>query len=594
MRPTPAILATIVIAVVVGCTSAPQPSPTTPISAQLPSPPGTPPAGPTAIPTATQTATPTISPTGTPIATATGTPPHTGPSPSAHAGEHRIGVRYVNGVGEFYDRSTGQTFTPRGNNLIRLDSNYHDTFDPGSYDPADLDAQLAGMADLGYNVVRVFLDHRVGGLVASSAASGLSGAYLDNLVDFLRLAQKHGLYVMFTQDWLPDTYSMQQSSTVRDVNVNYLAQSGVDANAAYFQDLASGLIARGAPLDAIWSFELRNELYMVNDHPPFSLTSGSVTAPNGQTYDMADPASRRALLEDGITYWVDSVRAAILAIDPTALVSVGFFVPQDPNPIRVGDNRIVETGEVLAKSTADFIDLHGYPGVDLPLPEHFQNFGMTAAISKPVVMGEMGGFRSVFATAQDAAQALISWQADSCTYGIDGWLVWTWDTSGDIWSALDANATIGDALAPANRPDPCSTVGGLPTNLALGEPVRTSAARTDSPGSAAVDGVTDTLWSSGDYAPQWIEVQLAQPVSKGTVKLVVSQYPAGQTEHRVYGRTKAGGPLVLLHTFRGNTDDGQVLSFDFAGSTAFRFLRVETVSSPSWVAWREIEVTPAQ
>src|SRR5712692_651029 len=39
---------------------------------------------------------------------------------SIPASEHRIGVRVVNGIGEFYDRVTGQKFVPRGNNYIRL------------------------------------------------------------------------------------------------------------------------------------------------------------------------------------------------------------------------------------------------------------------------------------------------------------------------------------------------------------------------------------------------------------------------------------------------------------------------------------------
>ena len=35
--------------------------------------------------------------------------------------EHRIGVRVVNGAGEFYDRLSGEKFIPRGNNHISLD-----------------------------------------------------------------------------------------------------------------------------------------------------------------------------------------------------------------------------------------------------------------------------------------------------------------------------------------------------------------------------------------------------------------------------------------------------------------------------------------
>ena len=33
---------------------------------------------------------------------------------------HRIGVRVVDGVGEFYDRETGERFVPRGSNYVRL------------------------------------------------------------------------------------------------------------------------------------------------------------------------------------------------------------------------------------------------------------------------------------------------------------------------------------------------------------------------------------------------------------------------------------------------------------------------------------------
>ncbi|MGH8926635.1 MAG: hypothetical protein ACRDWA_18730, partial [Acidimicrobiia bacterium] len=38
----------------------------------------------------------------------------------APATEHRIGVRIVNGAGEFFDRLSGERFVPRGVNLIRL------------------------------------------------------------------------------------------------------------------------------------------------------------------------------------------------------------------------------------------------------------------------------------------------------------------------------------------------------------------------------------------------------------------------------------------------------------------------------------------
>ena len=41
-------------------------------------------------------------------------------------------------------------------------------------------------------------------------------------------------------------------------------------------------------------------------------------------------------MDDGLVYWADTVRAAIRAVDPTALVSLGFFVAAGLEP---GANR---------------------------------------------------------------------------------------------------------------------------------------------------------------------------------------------------------------------------------------------------------------
>ncbi len=50
------------------------------------------------------------------------------------------------------------------------------------------------------------------------------------------------------------------------------------------------------------------------------------------------------------------------------------------------------------------------------------------------------------------------WQSQSCAYGFDGWLTWTWDTTeqADLWTATEADETVNRALAPQARPDPCA------------------------------------------------------------------------------------------------------------------------------------------
>lgn len=134
---------------------------------------------------------------------------------------------------------------------------------------------------------------------------------------------------------------------------------------------------------------------------------------------------------------------------------------------------------------------------------------------------------------------------------------------------------------------------GTEVNLALGRPATASSATGDAPAASAVDGDADTIWNAGAGPPAWIEIDLGSAVAIGEVRLVVSQFPAGATTHLVKGRTTAAGPAIVLATLDGATSDNDrlVATVD-AAAPAIRYLRIETVTSPSWVAWREIEVTP--
>ena len=151
------------------------------------------------------------------------------------------------------------------------------------------------------------------------------------------------------------------------------------------------------------------------------------------------------------------MRAEILKHDPTALVAVGFFVPQEPLPLRTGDPRWVTTIPAIRDSQADFIDLHAYPGFGVTLADYVLNFGMRGLDEKPIILGEFGIVASGFyASTISAADALQEWQIQSCNYGFDGWLLWTWDYDDEVFQfGLAGGGEINRALAPVNRPDPC-------------------------------------------------------------------------------------------------------------------------------------------
>lgn len=547
----------------------------------------------------TTTASPT-SPTAVPSPSSTSAPPTaTVPPP-----EHRIGVRVVDGVGEFYDRVTGERFVPRGANYIRLDWQRnragdrflgHSTFGPGFYDAERAEQALAQMQADGYNVARVFLE--TGTTTSIDGTYGLSDAYMDNVADFLRLAQAHDIYVIFATDWVPDAppYSeiiaRECCEIFNSSNAVHLSASGVEANRLFFADVARALLDRQAPLEAVFSFNVSNELSFDSDQPPLSWTSGTVTPGNGQTYDMANPADKRRMIDDGVVYFIDQVRAAIREVSPTALVGVGFFEPQEPNPSRVGDPRVIRTYPAIWESTADYVDLHTYPGFDLTLAEYVENYEINGMVEKPIVMGEFGAFRAPFPTAQDAALALVDWQVESCQYGFDGWLVWTWDREDhELYSALSDEGAINSMLAPAVRPDPCAFGEGVQRNLALGAEVRASAELSHEPAAHAVDGKASTQWGAGADPPQWIEVDLGAPAAVSELRLLVAQWPEGETVHRVSVRGATGDFVEVVRFSQVTRQDDWLVFTPDSPLTNVQVVQVETVSSPSWTAWKEIQV----
>jgi len=534
---------------------------------------------------------PTDEPAATPVRTATA-PATAPPEPIAH----RIGVRVVDGAGELYDVASQQPFVPRGMNLIRLADGRHSTLDVGRFDAAAVTRALDAMAAAGYNTVRVFLDTFPGGL-PGPGVTPLSDAYLDNVVALLELAADRDIQVLLTTDWLPESpaYAFESDPGIENVNAMYLSRGGVAANERFFADFARGLVDRRARLDALLAYELRNELYFTNLFPPFSLSSGLVATANGRTYDVASVDDQIAMLEENLISWVDSMRAAILAVDPTALVTVGFFQPKGPNTSRVGDDRVIETRRVILESTADFIDLHGYPGGELNLRQIVENFKVPGTTLKPILLGEFGAERNANATVEDAVRSLVEWQVESCEYGFDGWATWTWDSveQPSFWNALDGNGAIAEALSPAARPDPCS-IGDLDIaqELTRGATATASSALPDRPAALAIDGLFDTLWNAVTGPPQWIEIDLGRPRTVAQIRLTVAQDPAGQSRHVVSVRGD-GGAWRQVAVIERSTADGESLLVDLPASLVdVRFVRVETtgLAGGLWPAWREISV----
>ena len=386
---------------------------------------------------------------------------------------HPAGTRAnASGFAEFFDRATGNTFIPRGSNYVRLatltDPNGnsllgHSTFNVGAYDSAHAEAALSAMQAAGFNIVTITLQGCCANTIGNPSG-GLSSAYIANTVDFLQRAKKHSIAVVFASSWLPVFGGFSEMMgpcypEFDDINLTNLSSCGVKAFTTFYQDFVQGLISAQAPMDAIFAYEIWDEYYYNANYGPVSATSGTVTTANGQTYDMSSATSKQQMMDDGLVYFANQARAAILALDPTALVTMSFLQPQSPNPTRIGDPRIIEIYPAVSTSTLDYVDLHASPGVDLTLDQYVQNFGFVGYLQqKPILMGEMTAFISSYPQVTDAAAALQAWQIQSCGYNFQGWLVWTWDTDEqpEIWNAMSQSGVISQTLSPVARPNPCS------------------------------------------------------------------------------------------------------------------------------------------
>jgi predicted amidohydrolase YtcJ len=216
---------------------------------------------------------------------------------------------------------------------------------------------------------------------------------------------------------------------------------------------------------------------------------------------------------------------------------------------------------------------------------HLMTLGSAYALDRDEEVGslEVGKFADLVVINQDPtvvdASALEATEALMTMVG------------GQVEFCREGHAELCREGEPDSVPEPDS--GGseaacvrTPENLALGAAVSASASLAERPPDYAVDGDVVTGWGAGADPEQWIEVDLGQERELRCVRLLVDQFPAGRTLHRVSGGAHPG-PGAELGVIDSVTDIGQWL--ELTGQWRVRYLRITTVRSPSWVAWLEIE-----
>jgi hypothetical protein len=448
------------------------------------------------------------------------------------------------------------------------------------------------------------------GCIIDHKTGRLNSAYLDNLVDAMLVAKEEGVFLLLTSNDLPtegDYWPMSNSQADSDPlfegyrNAHILTQPGRESAETYWTDLMSGLVERRASFDAVLGWSLLNEQWLFGDQPPLNMNEGVIETGNGESYDLSDPAQKRAMVADNLLLYIDQVGAVIRKYDPTALVTTGFFAPQFPNDTQIGGSWYVDTAALIEGGAAlDFYDFHAYPGDDLTLAQLAENFGMTGHEEIPVILGEYGAFEHRYNSLEAAARVSTQWAADSCDQGWDGWLYWSYfdlpEALGDpTWGLVEDGDFMFDLFAPINQPDICIPADVPTANLAYGKPVTASSALPEGPGDYAVDETTDTSWQSGRDAPGFIRINLQAGYTIEEVRLLVGQWPQGETTHQIFfrqaGTTDTNENWQLVHEFSQVTADLDWLVFVLdEPAENVQYLMVRTVMGPSWVSWREVQV----
>ncbi len=106
----------------------------------------------------------------------------------------------------------------------------------------------------------------------------------------------------------------------------------------------------------------------------------------------------------------------------------------------------------------------------------------------------------------------------------------------------------------------------------------------------AVDGDLDTMWSAEELAFQWLSVILGDSYLVNRIQMVVAQAPAGPTTHEVWLGNSSNTRALYKRFTDIPTEDGQTLDVVIDPPLPAIDVLINTVDSPSWVAWREVRI----
>ena len=244
-----------------------------------------------------------------------------------------------------------------------------------------------------------------------------------------------------------------------------------------------------------------------------------------------------------------------------------------------------ETGEICPPPS--WLEGHGVP-VETALEMMTVNAAYAMDLEGDIGSIEVGKIADVIVLAANPLAQTGDELLDNSVIAtlIDGGVVFCDPGAEEICEAIGSSPLGGDLDSTGTDETEEPSDGGGVAIPIVG--VEASADVPDFPVGGVHDGIVDLGgWVAGDFAPQWIELDLGSEIDIAQIRLWVDQSPDGPTVHRILGGAEPA-PTEELAVISEDTQWGQLLEIDI-GRPA-RFVRVESVASPSWVGWLEIAV----
>ncbi len=375
--------------------------------------------------------------------------------------------------GTFLNSKTGELFSPRGYNYVRLQNggSEHSNFDPRYYNSAEIDAMFIDLKTNNLNIARVFLDTIVSNsLFESHFATEFYKPYITNVVDFLRRAKNNDVYVIFAFDmWGPPEASWlyignPNQPNVTGVNNLFFRNGSVETRTnlicSFIREIKS---FDPSVLPAVFSYEVQNELHYNDNYEPLSLTNGTFTY-YGINYDLSSDADKQKLMDAHGKKLLDSLAYGAKLIDANAMISANVFTFNAvgrPGPVYhssdpTNDPRIPARPDLLAKTKTDYVDIHLYPSSSTSISEDYASISFDsvredcARAAKPLFVGEFGANSNIYSSISSAVNVSTNSAKRFFNDGFSGWAFWTYDTfeQAGYWTSKSEDSSIFNSLLP--------------------------------------------------------------------------------------------------------------------------------------------------